>query len=423
MADRHTTTDTPKNPLRPLTMDALLNGPPDVKLTMLQRSTEVIRVLAASILEEEVRSLAGERYARQKPHGGRYVRWGSNPGSIRLGAERVPVEVPRVRNQEQGAERPLDAYQQMHDGADPSPEMAEAILLGLAQRDYERVARTTADSFGLSQSTVSRRFTDEAAQALQELESRDLSDGTYVALWLDGKQLRGRQVVICLGATKTGQKRVLGFVEASTENAAAVKGLLRRLIDNGLDFSGGLLVVTDGSKGLRAAAESTFGRYAVLQRCHWHKRENVLGYLPKGLQPEWRERLRTAMNELSLARAEEALTACVGDLRPISRHAAQSLEEGLGEVLTIHRLGLKGTLRRHLRTTNMIESLNAQVEDRLGKIKRYVSSEQRCQWVALALLEAETRMRRLDGYRHLPLLQQALHRHIDHLTEELTAAS
>ena len=399
-------------------MEDLLNSPPDVKLAMLQRSTEVIRVLAASILEEEVRMFAGERYAREKPHGGRYVRWGSNPGSIRVGTERVPMQVPRVRNQEQGTERPLDAYQQMHDGADPSPEVAEAILLGLAQRDYERVARTTAESFGLSQSTVSRHFTDEAVRALQELESRDLSDTTYVALWIDGKQLRGRQVVICLGVTKTGLKRVLGFVEASTENAAAVKGLLRRLIDNGLDFSDGLLVVTDGSKGLRAATESTFGRYAVLQRCHWHKRENVLGYLPKSLQPQWRERLRSAMNEPSLARAKEALAACAKDLRSISRHAAQSLEEGLDEVLTIHRLGIKGTLRRHLRTTNMIESLNAQVEERLGKIKRYVSSEQRCQWVALALLEAETRMRRLHGYRHLPLLQQALHRHIDPFTED-----
>lgn len=134
------------------------------------------------------------------------------------------------------------------------------------------------------------------------------------------------------------------------------------------------------------------------------------------------------MDAPSLARAEEALAACVGELRPISRHAAQSLEEGLDEVLAIHRLGITGTLRRHLRTTNPIESLNAQVEDRLGRIKRYASSDQRCQWVALALLEAEMRLRRLDGYRHLPLLQQALlqqalHRHIDRLTEELTAAS
>jgi len=102
--------------------------------------------------------------------------------------------------------------------------------------------RPSAGSFGLKQSTVSRRFTEEVQPALEELEPRDLSGETDVALCLDGKQLRGR-LAICIGATTAGQKRRLGFTEASTENAAAVKGLLRRLIDRGMDLSGGLLVV------------------------------------------------------------------------------------------------------------------------------------------------------------------------------------
>lgn len=275
MAIDQTTTETPKNPppgaSAPTvqTIEDLLAAPPDVKLAMIERTTDVLLALATSLMSEEVRSMAGPRYSRHKPYGGRYVRWGSNPGSVRVGAERVPVDVPRVRDRETGTERPLRSYRALHEGTDPGPKMAEAVLLGLAQRDYERVARTSAESFGLSQSTVSRRFTEEAQAALEDLEARDLSGEPYLVLWLDGKQLRGRQVVICIGATTAGQKRVLGFTEASTENAPAVKGLLRRLIDRGLDFSGGLLVVTDGSKGLRSAVQATFGGYAVLQRCHW----------------------------------------------------------------------------------------------------------------------------------------------------------
>jgi putative transposase len=37
----------------------------------------------------------------------------------------------------------------------------------------------------------------------------------------------------------------------------------------------------DGSKEMRKAVEEIFGRYALVQRCQWHKRENVVDYLLK----------------------------------------------------------------------------------------------------------------------------------------------
>jgi putative transposase len=41
------------------------------------------------------------------------------------------------------------------------------------------------------------------------------------------------------------------------------------------------LVVIDGAKGLRKAVDETFGEKAVIQRCSWHKKENVVSYLKK----------------------------------------------------------------------------------------------------------------------------------------------
>ena len=73
-----------------------------------------------------------------------------------------------------------------------------------------------------------------------------------------------------------------------------------------------------------------------------------------------------------------------------------------------YRLGLFEELERSLKTTNCIENLNGQIERRLGDVKRWHHSPQRHRWMALALLEAETRMRRLTGYRHLSKLQRAL---------------
>lgn len=58
--------------------------------------------------------------------------------------------------------------------------LTECVFLGLSQRDYGRVAREFADSFGLSASTVSRAFLARSAQVLREFEERSLSQATYV---------------------------------------------------------------------------------------------------------------------------------------------------------------------------------------------------------------------------------------------------
>ena len=56
----------------------------------------------------------------------------------------------------------------------------------------------------------------------------------------------------------------------------------------------GLLCIIDGAKGLRTAIQTVFGAQALVQRCQWHKRENVVRYLPKAQQAAWRRRLQQA---------------------------------------------------------------------------------------------------------------------------------
>jgi transposase-like protein len=389
------------------TLERLLDQPIEVKLHLLQHYAEMARLLATEIMDEEVEMLAGERYSRDKPHGRRYRRWGRNPGSICVDGERVPVDVPRVRDVEAGMERPLQSYRSMKEAA-PSNGLAEAILLGLAQGDYQRVAGRFIDGFGLSQSSVSRRFQKRAEKALREFENRSLEEDDFLALWIDGKHVAGEQMIISVGVTGRGQKKVLGFTQATTERAEPIKELLRDLIERGLSFEEGILCVVDGGKGVRKAIDEVFGRRARVQRCQWHKRENVVSYLPKADQKSWRSKLQRAYQEPTYEAAKRRLTELYDELQQINRKAARSLQEGLEETLTLHRLGLFVELGRSLKTTNCIENLNGQVERYIGKVKRWHHSPQRHRWMVLALLEAETRMRRLTGYRHLPKLKRAL---------------
>jgi len=102
----------------------------------------------------------------------------------------VPIDVPLVRDAEAGDEHPLESYQAMTK-ADVPDELAEAILLGLAQNDYERVAGQFVDGYGLSQSSVSRRFQERAEEALEEFKNRPLEKENFLALWIDGKHVAG----------------------------------------------------------------------------------------------------------------------------------------------------------------------------------------------------------------------------------------
>jgi len=185
---------------------------------------------------------------------------------------------------------------------------------------------------------------------------------------------------------------------------------LQELGDRGLNHSQGLLVIIDGGKGLRAAVQQAFGHSALVQRCQWHKRENVVRYLPKGEQAHWRRRLQRAYQRPTYVEAKTAFTRLQQDLEDRNQSAARSLAEGLEETLTLHRLGVFALLGLSLKTTNCLESINALVEERCAKVDRWTNSHQRQRWLATALLDIEPRLRRVKGYRHLPKLREALQR-------------
>ena len=163
--------------------------------------------------------------------------------------------------------------------------MLRRILYGLSCRDYRVAAEAVPEAFGLSRSSVSRRYIRVTARHLAALQERRLERYDVVALVLDGKRFAEDTMVIALGITLRGEKVLLGFVQTGTENAAVCATFLRGLLDRGLRVTDGLLVVIDGGKGLRRAVHDVFGEQALVQRCVWHKRENVVDHLPQRLQP------------------------------------------------------------------------------------------------------------------------------------------
>lgn len=361
------------------------------------------------VLQRDVEQLAGLRYARS---GGRpgHVRWSKEHGSIYLGDQKLPITYQRVRDQRQGTEVPLETYQRLQQPRALDAGLLRRVLLGLSCRRYEECADTVPQAFGLAPSTVSRRYIRASARQLRALGERRLDSYDLVALLLDGKTFAEDEMVIALGVTLHGQKVVLGFVQTATENTRVCAAFLRELVTRGLRYEQGLLVVIDGSKGLRRGVQEVFGETAQVQRCTWHKRENVVAYLPTTQQAEWRRKLQRAYEQATYAEAKATLDRLARELGVLNESAARSLAEGLDETLTLHRLGVAGELGRSFKTTNALESVMAQVEQRTGRVDRWRTSDQKQRWLATALLDIEPRLRRIRGYRALPKLRDALQR-------------
>lgn len=389
-------------------LDWYLSQSMERQVSLFSNFLEIAGILANQMLEDEVKQKAGERYDREKPSEGRYSRWGSNPGSIRIGEEKVKIKVPRIYDKQQLITESPESYKQLRSIELPSESLMKKIIFGLSQRDYQEVVKMGVESFGLSQSTVSRAFIEESAKALEEFENRSLRSYDFIALVIDGKYLSKENMVIALGITAGGEKIPLGFIQTTTENSRAIKGLLKNLIERDFRYEEGILVIVDGSKGIRKAVEETFGQYALIQRCQWHKRENVLSYLSKEDQDQYRGKIQRAYSEPKYEIAKSKLKEIEEELTRVNGSAARSLKEGLEETLTMHRLDLVTELGRSFTTTNLIENLNSQLKKYIGRIKYWMSPDMRSRWMAVSLFQIELRMRKVNNYKKLHLLRAAL---------------
>lgn len=205
-----------------------------------------------------------------------------------------------------------------------------------------------------------------------------------------------------------GEKVFLGVEQMSTENSRAIEQFFQKLLERGLKYKDGLLFIVDGSKGIMKAIELVFPGCAIIQRCQYHKIENVVSYLPKGQQAIWRAKLRAAYKQTKYESAKRALEKLEAELQEINPSAASSLREGLEETLSLHRLGLYSELGKSFSSTNCIESVMSQLGQYTDKVDRWRGGSHIQRWTAAGLLELEPRLHKVKGFRCLNLLKLKL---------------
>lgn len=348
---------------------------------------------AQALLEAEVEEKAGPRYARSADRQG--YRNGSVDGWIVIGGRKVRIRRPRLCDAD-GHEVELDSYTFLHEEEQALDEtMLVKVIQKVACRGVHRgleqdqpLPEGTA-AYGDSRSSVSRRWRQLVEDYVQGWLTRRLDDRRYLAVILDGKGFGDHLLITALGIDEQGEKRVLGVWPGDTENADVCVALLDELEQRGLDVRQGVLVITDGGKGIIAAVRRRWGDVAILGRCQQHKRKNVLEKLPKGERAWVQRALERAWHEPDPAEAESDLRTLAAQLEERWPEAAASLREGLAETLTCQKLGLDADLLRALRTTNLIESVFSGVEAFTRRVCRWRDQGQALRWAKLALYEAE----------------------------------
>jgi len=378
----------------------------------------------AELMEAEVTEVVGPK-GRHDPDR-TAVRDGHEQGEVTLGGRRVPVERPRVRAADGSGELSLSVYRHFAERDPLSRIVLEKMLAGVSCRRYPRTGEPVGEQIddearGISKSAISRTFIEGTRKALGELMARRLDDVRLAVLMLDGIELKGRTNVVALGITTEGVKVPLGLWEGSSENATVATALLSDLIERGLDTTQGVLTVIDGSKALRRAVRDVLGERSPVQRCIRHKERNVLDHLAERDRAGVRRRLRAAWDDKDHGRALERLEQLAGELERSHPGAAASLREGMAETLTLTRLGIDGSLKRTLASTNPIESMIECVRRSARNVKSWQSGEMALRWTAAGMLEAERQFRRIIGYQQLAKLAVAIERDVarSETTEEV----
>lgn len=347
--------------------------------------------LLTLIMGDEIKWLAQE-------HG--MMPWGTAPGSVIVHGQKVPVARPRVRDG--GKEAKLGSYELFRRDDEMQRRVWDRVVRGLSMRNYDPIVRESKPSFGISKSAVSDRFRIASSQRAQDLRKRDLSKLRLCALMMDGVEFRKELFVVALGIDKTGTKTILGYHQGATENRQICDRLLEGIAARGLDFRQGMLAVLDGGPALAGSIRRHCGDKVLVQRCQEHKQRNICEHFADDQRPYWEKRLSDAYDLFGYEEAKQALQKLHRELMGANPSAARSLEEGLDETLTLHKLNVPAALRKTLRTTNPIESVFDTVRTACRNVKRWRPGDQRERWICSGLLFAESKFRRIVGYRELP---------------------
>ena len=344
------------------------------------------------------------------------VRNGHAPGrSILTGVG--PIEVSRPRLDERKAVKAKPSYEQFSSGVlprfmrrTPTVEGVVAVLYlkGISTNDFDSALKAIyGEEVGsLSASTVSR-LKEVWYEEYQAWRKSSLSANQYAYIWADGVHFNVRVegdrscVLVVVGAKFNGEKELVAISDGVRESEASWKEVLLGMRDRGMREDP-KLAVADGALGFWKALPQVFPTTKE-QRCWVHKTANVLDSLPKSVQP----RAKTLIHDIYLAETEKeankAFDHFCESYRDRYTKTVEKLEKDRDELMTFYQF--PAAHWKHIRSTNVIESVFATVRLRTYKTKGMGTRNATLAMTFKLIQEAEKGWHRIARWQQLELVQ------------------
>ena len=242
--------------------------------------------------------------------------------------------------------------------------MAEMYVQGVSTR---KVSSVLEKMCGLE---VSSTQVSNAAKLLdKELEKwRSRPIGKIAFLQLDARYEKIRQdgvvrscaVLIATGVMEDGKRTVLGTSVSLSEAEIHWRQFLLSLKSRGMH--GLKMVTSDDHIGLKAALHAVLPS-VPWQRCQVHLQRNATAYVPRvSMREQVARDIRIIFNAPDLNEAQRFLDKAVEKYSKSAGRLSEWLEQNIPEGFTV--FALPESQRRKLRSTNMVERLNREINRR-----------------------------------------------------------
>lgn len=244
--------------------------------------------------------------------------------------------------------------------------LAEMYVQGVSTRKVITVLQSLLGPEVSISSTQVSRAAETLDAGLQAWRERPLGETPYV--FLDARYERVRaagQIVDCavlvaVGVTKEGHRRVLGVSVELSEAEVHWRNFLDSLVRRGL--CGVKLIVSDSHAGLKAARRAVFPS-VPWQRCQFHLQQNAQAYVTRlDQRPPVAQRIRAIFNAPDRDEAQRLLNQAVEAWRKDAPKLAAWAEENLAEGFAVFDYPPSHRIR--LRTTNGLERINRELKRR-----------------------------------------------------------
>ena len=288
---------------------------------------------------------------------------GYKPKTVMTRVGKVTFDVPQVRG---GGFYPSALEKGSRTEQALNLALAEMYVQGVSTRKVVTVLQTLlGPDVSISSSQVSRAA-ENLDIGLAAWRERPLGETPY--LFLDARYERVREgghlidcaVLVAVGVTADGLRRVLGVSVALSEAEVHWRAFLDSLTRRGL--KGIKLIVSDDHAGLKAARRAALPS-VPWQRCQFHLQQNAQAYVTRIEQRKpVAQRIRSIFNAPDKAEAERLLKQSVEIWAKEAPKLALWAEENLPMGFAV--FDFPEGHRTRLRTTNGLERINRELKRR-----------------------------------------------------------